>query len=822
MAFNEVRGGPMMENIPNFTGASQGTGPNRTFETLFEGIGTTLRNAANMQDTMNIQQIENEARQGFDALNEEFGLDIPAGVTDFEQKAQALQAAFEQGKLSQVNYYGRMAAMAKQVRQRYPGYESEVDRAIQSVTGTRPANAYRDAILSEMERAQSEASNEEKFRRQWTKENEAELAILYGPEYFQNPEAYPNAQAEVAQFKGERELIKAEKEKLDLAAKQGDFNTTKAEKLANQEANLLVTTGLNSALKVNNPDFTKTVNELIAKGGGTPQEQEQFIGQITEAEAVLRAKLMTQLRARYGNHLPLERLNKIIEDALYPVTSIKESVLGGDFKLAGRLAHLNKAMKDQQMNELLKDQGILAGVGLKEISETLGEEYFANQINDVHTIALEAAGRVLVGQKGTIAKVIDEGNNKVSREVVNQSIKMITDPNLSGEKFSNLVNEFFGQDGSQKDFMDSSVVAQEDLSKMYAFLVSPQVTQAIITKGTPEDLQKYTAWALEKAPAIKEIKDAAGDVNKTSRYFKELGAFINPKTGTIEFSEAQGLRPGDPALQTAGMVYKSVQDLNKVLTLLRPIFEAQGLDAVTGTQQYLQSLGVSIGGEYFKNLNDAIQGSEGQENVQGSAGSDTLEEVDIDEIDFMTTSAYQDEPESFDASGLPNDFVDPRSNPDVDPQVLARFKGRRLPAALRLNNMGAVSIVGKIEGSFGARQPGFVGVVPRPKNEGGYYAQYATPEHGVAAASKLLERYGKQGINTATKITKKWAAEPGNYPNVLVKYLREAGYEVDKNTPLNLSDPGVRKAILKAKSAHESGAGRPTYAEAVFDRGVTM
>lgn len=167
-------------------------------------------------------------------------------------------------------------------------------------------------------------------------------------------------------------------------------------------------------------------------------------------------------------------------------------------------------------------------------------------------------------------------------------------------------------------------------------------------------------------------------------------------------------------------------------------------------------------------------------------------------------------------------FVNPMSNPNVRQEVRNKYAGKHVPASIRLNNMGAVSIVGKIEGSFAARQAGFVKAVKRPKNEGGYYAQYATPEHGVAAASNLLKRYGTQGTNTASKITRKWAAEPGNYPNVLVKYLNQAGFNVNKDSPLNLSDPKTRLAILKAKSAHESGFGRPVYEEGVFLRGVGM
>lgn len=165
-------------------------------------------------------------------------------------------------------------------------------------------------------------------------------------------------------------------------------------------------------------------------------------------------------------------------------------------------------------------------------------------------------------------------------------------------------------------------------------------------------------------------------------------------------------------------------------------------------------------------------------------------------------------------------FVDPSTNPSINAAVLKRFGGKQLPVSIRNNNMGAISITGDIDSSWAAKQPGFIGTSPRPASEGGYYAKYATPEHGVAAASNLLEQYGRQGRNTPLAITSKWAAEPGDYPNVLVKYLKAAGYDAGVNTPLDMSDPNVRVAILKAKSAHESGAGVPVYADEVFDRAV--
>lgn len=78
-------------------------------------------------------------------------------------------------------------------------------------------------------------------------------------------------------------------------------------------------------------------------------------------------------------------------------------------------------------------------------------------------------------------------------------------------------------------------------------------------------------------------------------------------------------------------------------------------------------------------------------------------------------------------------------------------------------------------------------------------------------------------MNTPEAIVKKWSTDTkahGAYARTLSKYLTEAGVEAGVDTPLDLSDPKVRVAVLKAKSAHESGAGVPVYADAVFERGA--
>jgi len=165
-------------------------------------------------------------------------------------------------------------------------------------------------------------------------------------------------------------------------------------------------------------------------------------------------------------------------------------------------------------------------------------------------------------------------------------------------------------------------------------------------------------------------------------------------------------------------------------------------------------------------------------------------------------------------------FLDPKNNTDdIDPDVLKKYDGKQLPASIRLNNMGAMSIGNSGKNDFVQNMPGYVGMTPRPANEGGFYAQYATPIHGVAAASKNLENYGQKGINTPDTIVAKWTTGKPNpqYSAVLQKFLGEG---VKGDTQLDLSDPSIRKKILMAKSQVESGAGKPVYKDHVFDKGV--
>lgn len=632
-------------DVPNFTGVSQGTGRDDSFATLFGGITDAIAAGVKIKDESTQNKIREEASAGFDQTNKDFGFDPPAapsGMASDLDRMKSLQAAVEQGKISQVNYYGRLATLTKQLRTKYPGYEEIVDQTIQSVTGTRPANAFRDAIFGELESLAQDASDEVKFQRQWTKENEGVLAAIYGEDYFRNPESYDQKEvrARVAGFKGRSELIQAESQSLALAASQGQMNDRRAAKAVDQDFSFIVESSMNKALSLNGPSAMSKINEFIERGSPSGEDLNAFISQITTLENEVRTQLATRGRQAYVSSgvMNQETVNKAIESALYPITKAKEAVLGGDFKLAAKYSTLNKAITDNQLNTMLAaDPAFRAGMGLNEINQTLGENFLNQRLDQLGTVALEVAGRAMAGQPDIIRSVVENGDGKLSKTVMTESFKAIVDPKLSGDQFSNVIDQFFGP--SAIDFMSPKTVAAEDLERIYLQFLRPEVTNAVFSKGTDEDKAKYVQWALEKAQAIPSFRAAAGEVNTLIR-LDGAELKVDPKSMKV------GLVLG-PNQSTPVVYQRTISAFNRTVDVLKPIFEAQGLDPEQAIVAFAKDMNIKIDGGREGGLFELIADSYVEEESEevnplgvggGKAETFTLPDMSIEGssvIDFI-------------------------------------------------------------------------------------------------------------------------------------------------------------------------------------------
>lgn len=741
--------------VPDMTGNSRGTGANRTFETLFSGIQNVAGNVLDIKDKEQKFQILEGSQGVFDQVNKEFGLEVPDGVNDGLETMKTLQNAVKQGKISEVNYYGRLATLSKQLRSKYPGYEDVVDQTIQSVTGTRPANAYRDAIFQEISAAAEGASSEQKFKRQWEKDNEGELAAIFGPEYFENPEAYDfqKVRAKVAGFKAEKTQIEAERDRLALANSQGDFNDKRAKRTIDRDFTFITSSVLNSSVGANSPSFSQKLEEFVAKGGGSAQETQEFISTISKAESDLRVALLSRGREAYvaAGLASNDDVNKAIEEAMYPLTKAKEAVLGGDFKLAGKFATITQIMKDEQVAGMMEDPTFRAGAGLDFINKALGDQYFGSRVLEMEDLALEVAGRTALGQQGALRSVIEHGNSKLSRDTLKSSFKVLTDPNLQAENFSNVIDQLFGPQAI--DFMSPKVVAAEDLEKIYTDFLRPEVTQAVFSKGTEADKEKYTQWAYSKALAIPAFRAAAGDINtvlgmipgaKVEFDEKNLRVRIvtTPSLGVVQGAQGTLNTLVAPALEKGMRAVgwepygRATNALNKVLATMKPIMEASGEDPVEGTKRLLKDLSVDINGQSPDSANPKGLGffgwiwqavgvseagaSEGPSKAKGSA----LPEIpnSDSEIDFLFE---QDESDLEDGLGSPLGSVASAGKGFTDVKVGDKTVRRQGSRAWRNNNPGNIEY-----GAF-ARSKGAIG-------SDGRFAVFDTYESGRKAKEALL------------------------------------------------------------------------------------
>lgn len=149
------------------------------------------------------------------------------------------------------------------------------------------------------------------------------------------------------------------------------------------------------------------------------------------------------------------------------------------------------------------------------------------------------------------------------------------------------------------------------------------------------------------------------------------------------------------------------------------------------------------------------------------------------------------------ASPLPADAPSPLdtaqypAGPNGAPSAVAA----NAPRGIRNNNPLNIEA-----GDFTKSQPGFAG-------SDGRFAKFETPEHGIAAAHKLLDIYDqKHGINTVAGIVNRWAP-PSDGNNTMAYAADVAGrMGIDPNAPLPKE---MRPQLIAAMARHENGVNVP-------------
>jgi hypothetical protein len=133
----------------------------------------------------------------------------------------------------------------------------------------------------------------------------------------------------------------------------------------------------------------------------------------------------------------------------------------------------------------------------------------------------------------------------------------------------------------------------------------------------------------------------------------------------------------------------------------------------------------------------------------------------------------------------------PTAQPASGGEAVAAINTAIQPRGIRNNNPLNIE-----DGGFAKSLPGYAG-------SDGRFAKFETPDHGVAAASKLLDIYDqKHGLNTVAGIVGRWA--PTTDGNNVSAYAADVAHRlgVDPNAPISAEQ---RPQLIAAMGQHENG-----------------
>lgn len=624
------------EDAPSSLGASRGTGPNQSFEALFSGIGDAISAGVQTADTFVQNKIEDDARYGYESINDEMGLSVstvPNELTQSQEGLQKLATAHMQGNITNEYYYQRLASTLKGLRTRYPGYEKQVDSIVQNVTGVNPANAYRNALMQNIEnQQQAMASAAGKFDT-WssTKENSEVLGILY-PDFYSNPEKYASdemkqtVKSNVSQYQGRIRLSE---------------DTTKLRSndkvVAKQQLGQLFGTigsgyivGGSEAAGVDSPNVQSMLTNALADGKVDPQEQEALNGFLAQ----IRVKAETDMRNRYqtsdwGSNFNSSELNEEVKNGLSQIDSMIEMVNSGNINGAAQVAARNKAITDQATADLYKKFPELAVAGAVRGASEAGADKIVDMLIEQNGGGMSFTNKVLgkdlargvtTGQT-TMTSVVENvvsAQGKAGKEkeqllssVLDGAVGVLTAPDATPQVKSNTVQNVYGDNldatwGVVDDSLGSKGTSQR--FRLYSKMFNPKITKEIASLNDPKALATYTAAAVDKFQQIPEFRRAAADLSEAVDYNKYFRAHYDPTSNRIILeTNQQGIDNQGPFTRnpTVGDLFskdsfalksaiKAKDAFNQGLSAMAPIIEANGTDEVEGIKNLMQSVSADL------------------------------------------------------------------------------------------------------------------------------------------------------------------------------------------------------------------------------------
>lgn len=597
------------QGAPSYVGASQGirSSGDTSVATLFEGLAEAIKSGVNLVDQHNKDQIEQDVFDMVDAAQAEFGIPeatdlqmdanrkswatMPQGVQQSMDQLDTLQSAFASGALKESHYWARLNSMVRQLRGKYPGYRAEIDQVVSSITGARPANALRSALMREWaEAAQGTGlSDEDKF---------VNANLAYIPQDYWDKKGTPSAwgldqlRADVSYKKRVEQEVTARSSEMTLLDKEDKLGSQDVLRSFNADAIQLV--------QVNMSDVSNAVGKSYAEASEAIQqfadrhsrgvdidatEIEQLTGVINNLVREQEAQLnqMYASNSIYTKYLNREQVEAGISSAMRPMRLLQQAMADKDFGLMRSVA----ASIEAQKMEVYKQQ--VGDVPQLQRLEVLGNMVSGEVMQIILAQDLEVTGGVLVKVladatraglllgETTMADSLEEANSKgqgagLAKSVANWRAELDTalSGDLSPELFLNKARGMFGQD-NDRIFLGEMFKNPKSKVDFFSAVASPEFSNKMLQlrdKGHTEAWNLYRGWVGRNFFSLfRQDIEALQDANTS--WMSQSRITWNDRESKFDVDLHV---MGDTYIQNP--FRGNIDRLNQVIQIVRPILES--------------------------------------------------------------------------------------------------------------------------------------------------------------------------------------------------------------------------------------------------------
>lgn len=535
-------------NAPNWTGASQKPDAsnyraNKTMETLFSGVadlaGGAVQSTYNyivdkakktwngelepVRDAQGVGAVSDAAPIGLSTPGAGLTQDgrpkpigsIPAQTTEsMAEQAGKLKAAHADGRISDSYYYSQLTALTKKVKSQFPGFQDEVDAIVQKSTGVVPANALRNAVLSELDRSKTQADKQREDQDKRRKELFQQYATPAQMQKFRETGEIPSlTEMEATAFPKIREeaAVESEKKQLALARSRGENTSEEGLRSATRSANAVQEQVFKEALE--NAGGADSVLVKALKGGKplSAQETAQVISQFKAFQLAYEQRIR-QVYQGFSEYInDPSKVESAVKMHVARLESIEKALGAGDYTLAAMSA---KNMQLEQNSEAARLWNSAPGVraistlnsvpGIKEavplILQNPNNQMLGKAVRDANDyFATQMISGANPGQgKSSITQAIEHhaatsgGVQNIprgaARDILGRGVTVLTSDQVPAEARARAALDIFSDQQLLSKFSE----------KTYAFqqLTSPAVTaqMAKLKDSHPQAYGAYVTW----------------------------------------------------------------------------------------------------------------------------------------------------------------------------------------------------------------------------------------------------------------------------------------------------------------------------------------